>query len=185
MSHALKLDLKLKSQISSEIKITHEILLTLQELDLTQSYRELGYSSLYEYLTKRHGYSEGAANRRIQASRLIRSCPEVVDKIQQGKLNLSQLALMQSAIKQTEKKSSLKVTKEKKTETLHGLVGLNHFETQKVLINTFNSFEVPKPQVIPIKNKKIQVNLEFNEKDWDQVQGLLKSMSHKIPDQRV
>src|ERR1044072_9978170 len=136
MSHALKLDLKLKTQVLNERKITHEILLTLQELDLTQSYRELGYSSLYEYLTKRHGYSEGAANRRIQASRLIRSCPEIVGKIQEGKINLSQLSLVQSAFRQTEKKSSLKISKEKKTETLNSLVGLNHFETQKVLIRS-------------------------------------------------
>jgi hypothetical protein len=34
---------------------------------------ELGYSSLFEWLTKAHGYDEGSANRRIQAARAMKA----------------------------------------------------------------------------------------------------------------
>lgn len=185
MSQALKLHEKLKTQVRTERKITHEILRTLQEFDITQSYRELGYSSLYNYLVQSHGYSEGAANRRIQASRLLKQCPHAAIKIEEGKLNLSQLALAQSAIKQEEKKSSIKITNEQKQKTLEGLEGKNHFETQKILVETFPQFEISKHKTIPTKNKTVQVQLEFSAQDWNKIQSLLAHMSHKVPDQKL
>lgn len=185
MSQAQVLDQKLRSQVQTERKITHEILLTIQAIDITQCFRELGYSSLFSYLTLRVGYSEGATNRRISAARLLKQCPEVANKIQEGKINLSQIALAQAAIKQEEKKSRVKISVEQKQEVLASLEGKNHLETQKALLATFPEFEVPKAKVVAAKGKKVQVNLEFSEEEWAKVKGLLEHMSHKVPDQRL
>jgi hypothetical protein len=185
MSQALILDQKLRGQIQTERKITHEILLTIQTIDITRSYLELGYSSLYDYLLNGHGYSEGAANRRISAARLLKQIPEIASQIQDGKLNLSQLAQAQSAMNQEERKTKKKISREKKKQALGNLIGKNKFDTQKSLIEDFENFELSKPKVIPAKNKKVQVHLEFEEKDWDKVQNLLAYMSHKVPDKKV
>src|SRR4051794_37404561 len=100
---ALILDQKLKEQVKSERSITHQVLLTIQTIDLTQSYRELGYSSLYAYLTKEIGYCEGSANSRISSSRLLKQVPEFAMELKSGELNLTQMTLAQSAIRQEEK----------------------------------------------------------------------------------
>jgi 5-methylcytosine-specific restriction endonuclease McrA len=185
MSQALILDQKLYSQVQTERKITHEILLMIQTMDILQSYRKLGYYSLFDYLVRRFGYSEGAANRRISAARLLRQVPEIAPQIQEGKLNLSQLAQAQTAINQQEKKTRKKISREKKKEALASLIGKNSFETKKSLIQDFENFIPPKPRVIPTKNKKVQVHLEFDESDWTKIQSLLSHMSHKVPDKKV
>ena len=51
-----------------------------------------GYSSLFDYLTKCIGYSNGSAQRRIDAARLADDTPEVIDKLESGELNLAQVS---------------------------------------------------------------------------------------------
>lgn len=184
-SRALMLDEKLRTEVKTERKITHQVILTIREIDITQSYREMGYSSLFNYLVNGVKYSASAAHRRISAARFSKRCPEVETKVQEGKINLSQIALVESAIKQEERKAFVKVSNEQAQEVIKNLEGKNHLETQKILIETFPEFVPPKPQVIPAKNNRIQVNLEFNEADWDKVRSLLAHMSHKVPDQKV
>ncbi|MEZ0391515.1 MAG: hypothetical protein ACAH59_04825, partial [Pseudobdellovibrionaceae bacterium] len=94
------LDQKLKTLVRTERKITYEILLLIQTLDVTRGFRELGYSSLFEYLTKEVGYSEGSAQRRISSARLMKECPQVETEIQTGGLNLTQISLAQVAFRQ-------------------------------------------------------------------------------------
>lgn len=185
MSRAKTLDQQLRGQVQTERKITHEILLTIQTIEITQCFLELGYPSLFSYLTQSIGYSEGAANRRISAARLLKQCPEVASKIQSGKINLSQMALAQAAIKQEEKKSRTKISLQNKKEILVALEGKNHLETQKTLLKTFPDFAVPKPKVMAAKNNKIQVNLEFSEEEWEKVTNLMAQLSHKVPDQKL
>jgi hypothetical protein len=54
-------------------------------------------ASLYDYLTKEIGSSAGAAQRRMDAARLSNSVPEVLEKIKEGALNLSQISKVQQA----------------------------------------------------------------------------------------
>jgi len=172
------LDQKLKALVKTERKITHEILLIIQTLDLTKSYRELGYSSLYEYLTKEIGYSEGAAQRRISSARLMKEVPSVEQELQTGELNLSQVSLAQVAFKQENLNS------EKKEKILKKLKNKSTYETKKILLEECPSFEIPK-QANPIRDQKVQVTLEFTEAEWREVQDLLAQISHQVPEQKL
>jgi len=67
----------------------------------------MGYSSLFEFATRELGYSAGAAFRRIQSMRLLKSLPdsrELEQKIEEGSLSLCVAAKTQSFFKQEDKR---------------------------------------------------------------------------------
>jgi hypothetical protein len=175
----LILDQKFKALVKSERKITHEILLLIQTLDLTRSYCELAYSSLYEYLTKEIKYSEGAAQRRISSARLMREIPQIEHYLQDGSLNLSQVSLAHVAFKKE------KFSQARKEVILSRILSKNLYETKKILLAECPNFAIPKAKAQPTRDKKVQVTLEFTESEWSEVQALMAHMSHKVPDQKI
>ena len=136
-------------------------------------------------MTKGIGYSEGAAQRRIQSARLLKQVPEIAKDLQTGELNLSQISYVQTAIRQEEKCLNAEIPKSQKLSILNKLKSQNTFETQKILMQELPSFEVPKPKAVPTAHNKIQVTLEFHEKDWEKIQKLMAHFSHAVPDQKL
>lgn len=90
---------RLGELIKNERRITNEILQLLNQAEAQSTYLELGYASLFDWLTKGFGYSNAAAYRRIQAARLLRSVPEVREKLETGVVNLTTLCQASAAIK--------------------------------------------------------------------------------------
>src|ERR1700677_3167081 len=88
--------LKLKNLVIEERKLTAEILEYLREVEVRKLFLELGYPSLFEFCMRELGYSEGSAQRRISAMRLIKTLPEIEDKIVTGELSLSVVSQAQS-----------------------------------------------------------------------------------------
>ncbi len=180
-----KLDHQLRVLVKTERKITLEILMVIQTFDITRSYLELGYSSLFDYLTRGIGYSEGAAQRRISSARLLKQVPEIKSEIQSGKINLTQVALAQVAINSQEKSDKKKISVEKKSEILMSLKSKTSFETKKLLQSELPSYDpTPKTLVNP-KQETVSVTLSFTQDQWTQVQELLAMNSHKVPDQKI
>jgi len=179
------LDEKLKALVKTERKITHEILLLIQTLDLTKSYRELGYASLFEYLTKEVGYSEGSAQRRISSARLLKEIPQIEEGLKNGDLNLTQVCLAQMAFRQEEKKTSQKLNSKAKELVLSKLKNKSSFETKKILKEECPSFEVPQSKPVPGSHQKTHITLEVSEKEYQEIQELLAKLSHKVPDQKI
>ena len=69
----------------------------LREIEARRLYLRLGYSSLFDYTVRELHYTEAAAWRRIKAMRLCRETRGVRDWLQDGSLNLSNAALLQSS----------------------------------------------------------------------------------------
>src|SRR6185312_2664003 len=86
---------KIKSLAREERELTRTIIEHIAEIDRRKTFLAMAYSSLYEYLIKEIGYSEGAAQRRIDAARLLERVPEVAAKIESGAINLSQISKLQ------------------------------------------------------------------------------------------
>ena len=80
--------------VRTERKITGLVLNCINEIDRRKLHLEMAYPSLFEFLTQAHGYSAGAAQRRISAARFLAEVPEVAPQIEEGKINLSQIALV-------------------------------------------------------------------------------------------
>jgi hypothetical protein len=90
--------------IQTERKTLAHILEHLREIQKRRAYCPLGYSNLMKYMIHELGYSESASFRRIQALKLTKAVPEAAQMIQTGDLNLSQISMVQTRLKDEEKK---------------------------------------------------------------------------------
>jgi 5-methylcytosine-specific restriction endonuclease McrA len=96
-----------KDLVARERAVTLEILLHLIEVERRRLYLGLGYPSMFEYATRRLGYSESAAARRIRAARCVRDYPEVCDLLERNEVNLVIISLVASVLTATNAKDVL------------------------------------------------------------------------------
>jgi len=175
------LHIKLSELIKSERKITHEILLCIQQIDQTKAYAELGYPSLFEYLVKEQKYSEGAAQRRISSARLLRELPEIEKKVQEGNLNLTQLSKLATATKQDQKATGKKVSTEQKREILEQMENKTGFETEQLLNQNFECNLKPKKEITPRK-QTYELHLNLTPEQYEKLKKAQSWLSHVVHD---
>ncbi len=141
----------LKTLTEKERKLTHVILLHIMEVDRRKIHLEMAYPSLWEYLVKGIGYSASAAQRRIDAARLMVQVPDLGQKLEKGSVNLSQVSILQKTFRQIQKKSPdgsrLKITPEEKQSLVEELENKSSKETEILLSQAFG---------ISIKQEEIQ-----------------------------
>ena len=131
------LNQKVKNLAINERKLTKEILLYIAEVDKRRLYLRMAYTSLYEYLTKEIGYSEGAAQRRIDAARLMHKVPEVSSKIEDGSLHLAQISKVQKICRHIKKESGAPVDLATQRIVLEKLENKTSIETDLILAQEF------------------------------------------------
>lgn len=82
-----------------ERQVVLKFLIHLGELDDRRLYLNLGYSSLFDYCTRKLGYSESAAYRRIESSRTLRIRPELAESFIKGEVSICTIATASKALK--------------------------------------------------------------------------------------
>jgi 5-methylcytosine-specific restriction endonuclease McrA len=92
----------LSRAIGVEHEATAELLRYLAEYEHRQLHLRDGFSSIYVFLTRGHGYSEGAAARRSTVAKFSRHYPTVLISIAAGDLNLSVVDLLARAVNKQE-----------------------------------------------------------------------------------
>ena len=120
-----ELDLKLKSLFASERKIIGKIIQTISEIERSKGYLEK-HQSLFAYLTKEIGYCNQSAQLRIDAARLSLRVPEVLNALNSGEVNLSNVAMLARGLRKTKNYSEA-------TEILTKLKGTTKEEAQKII----------------------------------------------------
>ena len=150
-----ELTLKLRALVLEERKITRQILELINESARRRLFSEAGYSSLFDWLTRELGYSEGAAQRRIESARLLRSIPEVAEKIESGRLSLTNLAKIGSTLRRV-KSSELRCEKKSFSATAMELVrlveGKSSRAAEAAIAERFP--ELPKPETVRAVNSE-------------------------------
>ena len=104
-----------KFLVQKERDIHIQVLHHLAEIDSRKLYFKQGFSSLFNYVVRELGYSEGAAYRRIKAMKLCRDLPGTESRLQSGRLSLSVASQLQVFFEKQIKKAK---EKEKKTLSL-------------------------------------------------------------------
>lgn len=176
-----ELNVKLKTLAQKERELLHEILMTIKEIELNRGFLKLGFSSLFDYLTKHIGYSEGAAQRRIDAARLVREIPELSKKIQSGEVNLSQISILQKAVRQVQKFHCQKVTTQEKTELLNKMITKNHSETQKAVAEYFDLPVIDGIKQTRQSNNSVRLELTLSQEQFEKLQQAKDLLSHVVP----
>ena len=174
------LDGNLKQLITSEREILTEIILHISEVATRKMYLSYGYPSLFEYLSKRMGYANGSAQRRIDAARLSKEVPEVIDHLESGKINLSQLTILSQAIRQT---TDIKtVDKKKKKKFISELQDKSAKETE-LLVNQILNIPIKEATKTRCqKDESIRLEITFTKEQWQKLVKARDLLSHSLPD---
>ncbi|WPU67185.1 HNH endonuclease [Peredibacter starrii] len=144
------------------VKLLHH----LREIDKRKLYCDLKYSSLFAYCVHELGYSEGAAHRRIVASRALAEMPEIEKKIEEGSLNLTTISLVNQFIDDPIQKRDVLKEVENLTKT----------ECEQKLFEITGKEERAKDKKKRISKDKVQVAFVLTDETMnlvDQLKNLL------------
>jgi hypothetical protein len=164
--------------VRSERKITAQILRMILNFEDNKYHIELGYSSLFEWLTKAHGYDEGSANRRIQAARAMRAVPEVEQKLQDGRTTMTNLVKAQSIFRHTGQMST-----EQKREVIESIEGQTTAEATQTLFKMFPeaASKINQDRRMIVDEEHVRYAYNLNKEQEEMVTRAKELLSHKIP----
>ena len=134
---------RLTKLVQTERKITHLILECINEIEIRKIHLKEGFASLFDYLTRKVGYTPASAQRRIDGARLLRQIPEMSASIEKGEIHLSQVSLLQKTVREVEKQQNRKVSTLEKRDALSQLLSKNTQQTEVILAQQFQ-VEAPK-----------------------------------------
>ncbi len=205
-SHSLVKQSSLKHLSSSELlnntrtlaaeerRITLQLIEHLKEIDSRMLYAELGFESLFAFVVRHLGYSEGSAHRRIAAMRLLKEVPEVREKLESGALTLTNAAKIQVALRATEKArfeikdaSNSRLEVALKTEIIEACSNLSQNECDQVLFQKLPglSEQLPQEKVRRVDTHKTEIKLLVTDDLLEKVQKLNLMLSHTNPGQKI
>lgn len=167
--------------IKTERKITHLILWHISEIEERKIYAQLGFESMYSYLTRALGYSESAAYRRLQSARLLKKVPEISSKLEAGSLNLTQLAEVQKNI-QLKKDKIGEVSSDSTLDLLAKIENKNKFETQKTIAVELDLPIKDYEWVRPQKDDSLRIEMTLSAEQFEELEKAKSFLSHVCPD---
>ncbi len=162
----------LKNLVQKESEVLNQVLEHLEEMERRRLYLRLGFSSLFEYCTKELGYSEGAAQRRISSMRLIKEIPQVKEKLESGKLNLTTLSMAQSFFRREEKEQKAKYTSFEKHELLKTLETKSKREVEKELVKINPLSALPKEKERLITPDTFEIKFTLTQEQMEKLKRL-------------
>ncbi len=162
-----ELDYKIKSLAQQERELLREVLEYIKEADTRRIYLDLAFPSMFSYLVEGCGYSAGAAQRRIDAARLLRIEPQLAEKIQSGEINLGQVSLLQKAIR--EKDKIAKVTSEEKRNLIAKLSQKTLPQTQRIISSELELEIKECPRETYQKNESVRLEVTLTKEQWEKL----------------
>src|SRR5690242_13561695 len=84
----------LKSFVGEGQRVVAKIVAYLVEVEERRIHLEMACSSVFDFCRRKLGMSEGEAFRRINAARLVRRFPALLQAIATGRIHLSNLVLL-------------------------------------------------------------------------------------------
>ncbi|WP_374028894.1 DUF222 domain-containing protein [Bdellovibrio bacteriovorus] len=167
-----ELEQNLKSLVKQERELLSVILEHIQEVERRKLYLKMAYPSLFEYLTKNLGYSAGSAQRRIDAARLSKEIPELSAALETGALNLSQVSLVQKALRQNKKEAKISINTDEKRELLNHLAGKSFEESQVLVAQAFNMEVLTASKVQHQADASVRLELSFTRTQWEKLEQM-------------
>jgi 5-methylcytosine-specific restriction endonuclease McrA len=168
-----------KNTVSEERQITAKLIDYLSEINRRLLFLKLGYSSLFEFVTKELGLSEGAAQRRIQAMRLMHDVPETRKSYETGALSLSNAAKLQSYF-QANKKSGKPKSITEKQFILKKAENQSQSKCEQMLMEL--SPELPSPERTRVLSPQLrELKFTISEELFAKIERLKTFLSHSHP----
>lgn len=180
MLNQTELDQRIKSLAQKERDLLYEVLLTIKEIDCRRTYLELGFGSLFDYLVQGVGYSEGSAQRRIDAARLLKEIPDIAVKIQSGEIKLNQISMLQKASREVFKTQSKKVSAQEKIEILASLCHKNHTQSQQQVTEFFDLPVIEATKQTVQADASVRFELTLSKEAFAKIKRAQELLSHTV-----
>lgn len=176
-----ELDVMLRSLVVKERTLLADIVALLKEIDRRKVFLELGHPSLFDYLVKGIGYSEGAAQRRIDAARLMTDIPDLHERIMRGGIKLNQAAMIQKAAREVQRLHKRVVLVEEKRDLLHVLEGRTHTDSQKIVSSFFKLPALYQTRQNFQADGSVRIEVTLSRGVYDKMMQARESLSHVVP----
>ena len=171
---------RLTKLVQTERKITHLTLECINEIELRKVHLKEGYSSLFDFLTRKMGYTPASAQRRVDGARLLRQIPEISESIENGEVHLSQVSLLQKTVREVEKQQNRKVSVSEKKEVLTKILSKNTQQTEIILAQQFNVLvPVATTQIKNHQDESQSLTIQLTKEEAGLLNQAKKLLSHK------
>lgn len=169
-----------KNLADQERALCVQILHHLMIIEDRRLYAQRGYGSLLEFAVKELKYSENAAYRRVQATRLMRGVPEVKEKIQSGTLSLTNAAQIQKFVR-AEKKHNNKLYSN--IEKINLIKKVENQSTRKceMTLREISPLAVPKEKERVLSKEEIEIRFVADSELMKKLEQIKQLSSHKNP----
>jgi hypothetical protein len=174
-----ELEKTLKEKVAQERKLTVEIINLLEEVSARKLHLQRGFSSIHEFCVKELGYSNASAYRRVQAMRVAKDIPEIKSALEEGRLQLANVAQAQTVFQQRAREDKGLTTEEKK-EVLESLQNKSTREAEKMLLGLAPR-EVPKDRIREVSQSQTHVSAVISEEVMKKLDKVKNHFSHKNP----
>ena len=175
-----ELESKLQTLVATERKTTREILLLIREAEERRLPLLRGFKSTHDWLIKEYRYSESAANRRVQAARLLRAVPRAEAKLEKGEVNLTTMAKVQSAIYREEKRTGERMDAAQKEEILSRVEGKAEQAAEKVIFSLFTE-EAKKESLRQVNGEEARLSVLLDGETIEALKKVRDILSHVLP----
>lgn len=155
---------EIKTLVFSEREYTTKILHHLKEIDRRKLYSDLKCSSLFDYCVRELGYAEASAHRRIVAARMLAQIPEIEEKIEEGRLTLTNISQVNQFFKDSPPTEKRKI--------LNQVEGLSKKECEKMLFDLSGKEDKPKETKRRVSSDKIQVAVVLSDETIKKLEHL-------------
>jgi hypothetical protein len=166
------LDKRVEFDLANEAEIVDFV----REVMFRKLWLKYKADSIFDFMTRAHyHYAPPVAQRRIDAARVMQNFPEVKKLMLREELNVSQLALLATALRQKE------VSLEVQAEVLESMRNQN-LQNSQIIINEAFEVEVKKREKIRVqRDGSVRADITFSKEEWEIITRAKELVSHSVP----
>ncbi len=167
----------------TEQDLTLQVIELIAEINRRKIFLKLGFSSLFDFVTKDLGYEPSSAMRRIQAARAIAEIPELREKIADRSLSLSVVSQGQAFLNKKASDSGKRISIAEKTELFKKLENKSTREAEKELFKLAPELCLKsKEQEKVLSENLTELRFVIDNETKEKMNELKLWMSHQNPD---
>ncbi len=174
---------QIRKTAKSEQNLTLQVIELITEINRRKIFLKLGFSSLFDFVTKDLGYEPSSSMRRIQAARAISEIPELREKIADRSLSLSVVSQGQNFLNKKASDSGKKISIAEKTELFRKLENKSTREAEKELFKLAPELCLKsKEQETVLSENLTELRFVIDTETKEKMDELKLWMSHQNPD---
>ena len=149
-----------------------KLIAALAEVDARKLWADVGCSSLYTYCTQMLGFSEQEAYLRMEAARVVRQFPVVLEMLADGEITLTNVGLLKPHL-----------TKENHVQLLETARGKSKREVARQVAALSDAPERAIPSwITPLSEDRFWISFEIGHQTYERLQRATDLLRYTVPD---